>query len=57
MDHLKKSLCFLASRHVGLSSLYRHREPTRPALENEVLTTGPPGKSQPQRIFKTIYDE
>lgn len=52
VDHFKKSLCFLASRHVGLSSLYRHWEPTPPALENEVLTTGAPRNSL--SLFKRL---
>ena len=40
-------LCFafLAARHVGIFALGPEIEPTPPALEGEVLTPGPPGKS------------
>ena len=41
-------LCFgfLATRHVGPGI-----QPIPPALEGEVLTTGPPGKSQDFIVF------
>ena len=38
-------LAFLAMRHEDLRSLSRNQT-IPPALEGEVLTTGPPGKSQ-----------
>ena len=39
-------LIFLATRHVGILAPWLGIEPTFLALEGEVLTSGPPGKSQ-----------
>ena len=39
-------LVFLALRHVGSSLSEPGSKPLSSALEGEVLTTGPPGKSQ-----------
>ena len=55
MDHLKKAficyngvsvLCFgfLAMEICGILDSWPGIEPTLPALEGELLTTGPPGK-------------
>ena len=39
------TLLFFAARHVGILAPLAGIEPTYPALEGEVLTIGPPGKS------------
>ena len=36
---------FLAARHVGFNALTRDQTHINPAVEGEILTTGPPGKS------------
>ena len=36
---------FLAARHVGFNTLTRDQTHIDPAVEGEILTTGPPGKS------------
>ena len=38
-------LCFGSLRHVGILAPGVGIEPTPPALEGEVLTTGPPGRA------------
>ena len=45
---------FLAAMHVGLLVFQPGIQPAPPALEGEVLTTGPPGKSQITVLIK--YD-
>ena len=54
---------FLAKRHRGILAPQPGTEPTNPALEGEVLTTGPPEKSQHSHfetensyILKTVND-
>ena len=39
------TLLFFSARHVGILAPLAGIEPTYPALEGEVLTIGPPGKS------------
>ena len=42
---------FLATRHVGILAPRPGIEPAPPALEGEVSTTGPPGKSQKPTVY------
>ena len=46
---------FVAPMHMGILAPRRGTEPPPPALEGEVLTTGPPGKSQTLSLFTSIY--
>ena len=43
--------CFTCPEACGVLVLRPEIEPASPALEGEGLTTGPPGKSQPQRFW------
>ena len=37
--------CFFGQEACGILAIWPGTEPSSPALEGEVLTTGPPGKS------------